>query len=330
MQHEWHSFLDSQGAQWRADSLDGFDHTSASCPPERFIAPMTEHVLLVASGANTHQFLQGQLTCDMRQIAEGRHSDGAHCTAQGRMISSFRVFPLAGDGVALRLPLDNAENALAALCKYAAFSRVTLKQVPWHGLFIGAPPSAEQFPSPGCSEAGENHLVARHNDGSIEVWGTPDFLIAHWQQFANSLHPQGPAAYRFWQIRMGLTEVHAATSGEFIPQQFNFDLTGAISFDKGCYTGQEVIARVHYRGQTKKRTRRAWVEPVQSQLAVGGTVQLEDKVVGAVIEHATGYGKQAALVCLNNNAMHHGTLYQTGNQTVNFLWNELPYAIPNE
>jgi folate-binding protein YgfZ len=127
-------------------------------------------------------------------------------------------------------------------------------------------------------------------------------------------------------INAGIGDVCAATQEEFIPQMLNMDITGAVSFSKGCYTGQEVVARMHYRGKSKRRMYSAQFSESHSANAIaeGAVVHIdgESQVVGHVVQASSN----AALLVLTEEAAKQSKL-QLGDKTVDLSFNELPYAV---
>lgn len=151
---------------------------------------------LIVSGSQSKELLQGQLTCDVTKLSEGKPSFGAHCNRQGKVISLFQI-ALQDDRYCLYMPPELVPTALAALNKYAVF---------YKGIsLINASDSSTRLPSP---------------------------LDA---------------------IRQGIPALYPDTSEQFFAHELDLPALNAVSFDKGCYTGQEIIARMHYRGKAKTR-----------------------------------------------------------------------------
>jgi hypothetical protein len=139
-------------------------------------------------------------------------------------------------------------------------------------------------------------------------------------------------AWRALDIAAGLPQVYGATSGQFVAQMLNFDCINAISFTKGCYTGQEVIARAHYRGRIKRRMQR-FVSHAPLRLAAGDTGRLEDgrsyRVVDAVqrTDGLTEFLAVASLPGAAQEADESGQLLAAGGVVVGAL--ALPYTLPD-
>ncbi len=229
-----------------------------------------EHeALLHLQGPDARSFLQGQVTCDTRKLEAGRALPGTYCTLQGRVVCDFLLCALAQDHLLLRMRRDIRATGAALLAKYIVFSKARLEpeREDWQVMACWGADAAdalrELFDMPRLEKYG-----AWHGEGFVLVQ-----LDDAGQQFecylervvATALQPRlkefmQAAAEPEWQalqIAAGIARIEAPTTGEFIPQLLNYDLTGHISFNKGCYTGQEVVARLHYRGTPKRRLYRA-------------------------------------------------------------------------
>lgn len=227
---------------------------------------LSHQSLLRISGADAEKFLQGQVTCDIRRLNDRAVLSGAHCDHKGRMQSSFVAARLADGSVGLRLHASIAETACAALKKYAVFSKVELSVADDTAvLAVMGPNAVDALTACGLDTPAENGqficsnqaVILRHASDFYELWATPD----HFQLAQQTLEEHSVRAHRDrWdlaQIELGLGQVREETVGEFIPQMLNFQAVGGISFNKGCYTGQEVVARMHYLGKLKKHMYRA-------------------------------------------------------------------------
>jgi tRNA-modifying protein YgfZ len=211
--------------------------------------------LLHFRGVDAVKFLQGQLSNDMALLrADQLLLAGLH-NPQGRVLALLRlVAPEPGHVIAL-LPADLAGAVLSTLQRYVLRAKVTISQ--------------ESVDAGGAARAPGAAIGA---------------LAAQLPAVADAV----AAGARARDIAAGIPQVYAATSGEFIAQMLNLDCIGAISFSKGCYTGQEIIARTHYRGRAKRRVQRfataahAALEPGQSiSLNDGREAQVVDAVVRA-------------------------------------------------
>jgi tRNA-modifying protein YgfZ len=219
--------------------------------------------LIKINGANAESFLQGQLTCDLREVSALQSRLAAHCNAKGRVLATLRVIKFQQDFY-LILPSNMAALTLKELGKYAPFSRVTLQQ------------SAE-ITLLGCYSdkiAQDLHQILgnlpKQPDEAITTPAAilcirlladkPRFiLIGHptaMQPVQQTLSRQYPSVdshiWRRLDIENGIAVISPPTSDLFTPHMLNYPQLNAVSFNKGCYIGQEVIARTHYLGKVKR------------------------------------------------------------------------------
>jgi tRNA-modifying protein YgfZ len=227
---------------------------------------------LRVAGADAARFLQGQLSNDLGRVSAERSTLAGLHNPQGRTIALLRIVQLAPDELLALLPRELATEVANRLSKYVlrAKVKVTDESQSWRvtGLIAcGLGRAAELHSSQSASAPLAGYPVAagdqRRVDGRVVIcvgeqparW----LLIAPAADAAADLPHSTPARREVWRqldIIAGLPQVYGATSEEFVAQMLNLDVVGAIAFDKGCYTGQEVIARAHYRGRVKRRLQR--------------------------------------------------------------------------
>ncbi|WP_346836848.1 folate-binding protein [Microbulbifer sp. SAOS-129_SWC] len=268
-QQQWQDFLADAGARWEGERAH-FPDTDAAL----HLVDLSPLGAVSVVGPDSQKFLQGQLTCDLVNLPDGHATPGTHCNPKGRAISAFSALKLDQGDLLLRLPRDLAGTARAALAKYAVFFKTELSELDdshrWLGLqgrdavaraqqLLGLEPiTAGQVASFDCD--GERGLVEALNEQQLALLVPAAYAPQLWQKLAEHADP---ASYDRWlqtQIEAGMPQLHAATSEMFIPQMLNLHLLGGVSFKKGCYTGQEVIARMQYRGASKRRLYRARCE----------------------------------------------------------------------
>lgn len=226
------------------------------------IAPLSAFGLIGATGADTAQFLQGQLTSDVRRVDEGHSQLSGYCTPKGRLLAILRLFR-RGDDYRLLLPASLLEPTLMRLSRYVLRSKVTLTRADLAGFGLSGPSAARLLNTLGAStpaavdevtHAGELSVlrIAGHHPRFM-IFGPHAAIATAWRTLRAEARPVGEAAWALLDIVNGIPHVEPGAVEEFIPQTVNLDLLGAIAFDKGCYTGQEIIARLHYRGTLKRR-----------------------------------------------------------------------------
>jgi folate-binding protein YgfZ len=240
-----------------------------------FFCVLSHEGVVAVRGSDASKFLQGQLTCNLNYLDQDHAGLGARCTQKGRMQSSFRIL-LQGDGCLLAMVSELIEPQLADLKKYAVFSKskLTDESAAWvrfglQQLPLGEGAARDAASDPGQAVLGEldlnlaeaTHSVARAGEliavrvsaDRAELWAPADQAPALQTKLAAHL-PQAPLNdWLLGQVRAGIGQVMAQTRELFIPQMLNLQAVGGVSFKKGCYTGQEIVARMQYLGKLKRR-----------------------------------------------------------------------------
>lgn len=327
--------IDWQNLFSKMQTPPGHDSFDAVCTPEQTcVVPRVNHALLRVSGPDAHKFLQGQCTCDLNQLASGEFLLGAHCTHKGRMNSSFVVAPLASDAIGLQIHSNITEHAFSSLKKYIVFSKAEITVADDMGSAYLTGPEAEKIlreldmttPLTGRFSQSDQITLLRHAQNQFEIWAPEDLLLSLCQTvslMATENHVD------LLNIRRGIGEVRAETVEEFIPQDLNFQLIGGVSFSKGCYTGQEIIARMHYKGKIKKHMYRGVADT--GNLPAPATPIADDsgKTVGKIVFAAHNENRQVELLALvNDDATEGETLISEADSRAKISWSSLPYAIP--
>jgi len=231
-----------------------------------FFCPLSHEGVLAVRGVDASKFLQGQLTCNMDYLSDAKATLGARCTQKGRMQSSFRIL-LEGDGVVMAMASELIEAQLLDLKKYAVFSKSKLTDESPAWVRFGVNDGQAALASLGLHLADEIDSVARANDliairvspARAEIWvrvGADDVR----NRLAAQLPEGSLNDWLLGQIRAGIGQVFGQTREEFIPQMINLQAVGGVSFKKGCYTGQEIVARMQYLGKLKRRLYRLTLE----------------------------------------------------------------------
>ncbi|MDE2149216.1 MAG: folate-binding protein YgfZ [Gammaproteobacteria bacterium] len=267
--------------------------------------------LLAAEGADTASFLQGQLSCDLRQLTAGHALLGGHSSPKGRLLAVL-LLQRAGDAVWLELPAALAANLCKRLSMYVLRAKVRLRDAgaerPAIGLIgarAGAILEAIGLPAPAAplavASADGTSVLRRHGEPArYSLRAEPQRLAQLWPLLAARAQAVGPAVWRLAEIRAGVPTVLPPTQEHFVAQMVNLDLLGGVSYDKGCYTGQEVIARLHYRGNLKRRMflARAAAPAIAPGTAVFDAGGSDTQPVGEVVDAAPMGGGSALLVVL--------------------------------
>jgi folate-binding protein YgfZ len=247
--------------------------------------------VLRVRGADAVSFLQGQLSSDVAQLSSARSLLTGYHNPQGRVIALLRLVQAAPEDLLAVLPRELIGPVLQRLSKFVLRSKVKLSDESAEWTISGVVGAAAEAPGntnlawPQAVDA-----VARRDDTiAVRLAAEPARWLVLNPRALPARLPCTAAPPQLWQqlaIAAGEPQVYATTSEEFVAQMLNLDALGAIAFDKGCYTGQEVIARAHYRGRVKRRLQR-FLCSRSLALQPGDSVVLADgrsvKVVDAVV-----------------------------------------------
>jgi tRNA-modifying protein YgfZ len=221
--------------------------------------PLDALGVLRARGPDTVAFLEGQLSNDLALLSAQRSLLAGYHNPQGRVIALLRLLQLAPDDLLAVLPAELIAPVAARLSRFILRAKVRLtdESREWRVRGLLAP-----------SEGGTDAALPAAGNEAARIGAACVVRLAHaparWlavspaaeEAFPGPLAPADPLAWQRLAVAAGEPQVYAATSEEFIAQMLNLDCLGAIAFDKGCYTGQEIIARAHYRGRVKRRMQR--------------------------------------------------------------------------
>ncbi len=289
------------------------------------IADLSHLGLLQIEGDDAVTFLQGQVTNDVKQL-DGHHSHYAgYCNPKGRMLALFLAFA-RNDRLYLQLNGGLTESIAKRLKMYVLRSKVAISNISDNSIRIGiAGPQAATTLNAlfGDAPRAAHQVVSLETATLLQLPGTtPRFEIftdaEHapdiWTQLQQTNTPVGASCWDWLDIQAGIPDVMPATQEQFVPQMLNLDLLGGINFKKGCYTGQEIVARTHYLGKVKRRTHQAHAD-------ASATPQAGDPVYGADSAEAIGMVVSAApapsggfdlLVELRLESLHAGAVRLSG------------------
>ncbi len=242
---------------------------------------LSQFALLQIDGPDSEKFLQGQLTCDMQSVTSEQWQAGACCDAKGRMIANF-IAARSNTGFVLRLPSSQAEVLMNHLKKYAVFFKATMS-VSENVRIIGELNTASGDRS--MSQGDIRQL--NWPDGRCEYW-VPDELTG---DYLSNQPLVSESAWHAADVRSGWLWVQPSSSAAWIPQYCDWQAHDGISFSKGCYTGQEVVARLQYLGKSKRHLYQ--VEPASD---------LPD-IMSDVLINGKAKGELATRVCLDDKSI---------------------------
>lgn len=265
--NDWMEFLASQGAVSQNNETHSFGESAAQRDPTdgRTLLTDLSHIGVIhARGADALSFLAAQFTNDLRQLDASHTQLNAYCTAQGRVIALLRVHRHNED-LLLHVPRSLIDGLLKRLRMFVLRAQVTLEDAStqWTRIGLSGPRTADLLRAGLGVSAPEAGAVVHASDAivlgdagpvsRVEVLAERAVAQRLWSMWRNTAVPVGTGAWRLLDIRSGLPEVVPSTSQEFVPQMLNLQALGGLSFKKGCYPGQEIVARMQYLGKLKRR-----------------------------------------------------------------------------
>lgn len=297
-----------------------------------FIAPLPAWGLIHAIGPDAELFLHGQLTNDLLHLAPGTVQWNGYCSAKGRMLASFLVWRDGADGFFLASDKALTPALTKRLRMFVLRAKVVIEDVSDNFTCFGMAGAITE-PASVVLEDGVWRVALPPVNG---FGRTLAFVIP--DQIADFIARQNlPAADATDWIRLmihaGEAWITPATQEAFVPQMINFDAIGGVNFKKGCYPGQEIVARAHYRGAVKRRMFRAEVDGLATagDPLFGSGANGQECGVIALAASADALGGRAtsavlAVVQMQSQAEGEVRLGSAGGPQLRFA--TLPYAIP--
>ena len=246
------------------------------------------------SGPDSEKFLQGQVTCDLTQLDTQSSLNGAHLTPKGRIIFLFSITRDSQGALLLETNPSVIELAMASFKKYSVFFKTEITEV------------TDQFVSVLVSGPNADTIINKIDADTSRLIDIDTYSLsiraertqACLSKVSGELIPAGQGYSDLLRIRSGTADVTEESSDSFIVQMINLDAQNYISFKKGCYTGQEIVARAHYRGTVKRRM--YILNLATSTLpAIGeGLINSDGKVIGNVANVALASDKTIEILAI--------------------------------
>jgi folate-binding protein YgfZ len=290
---DWQTFIESQ---------PGVIETS------NFICDASEIGLILVTGEDAESFLQNQFSNDLSQIDETRFQLSSYSTSKGRLLAIFQIVQIS-NGYLLITPISLIESLLQRLQMFVVQARVNLANASGHFARIALqsdnsnisrhPLLARQA---GQVKPGDSVISLQLNP----VNGESRYLVlclsldeakALWDEFRLNLKVASFDAWRLSEIKAGMPVIYPQTSEEFVLQMSNLDLLDGVSFKKGCYPGQEIVARMHYLGKLKRRMFLTTLETDKCPVA-------GDQIITKGAESADGSGRVVDAVSDSDGLCH--------------------------
>jgi len=331
---EWQKSLTLQGAVIENGAVKHFGFLSSeliATAKTNILCDLTHLGLLEINGADAVTFLQGQVTNDVKLLTGNNAHYTAYCNPKGRMLGLFLAFAHY-DHLHLQFNRQLLEPIMKRLKMYVMRSKVEIKDVSESIIKFGINgPQASSLLAPVFSKTPtqdyelvsvENGAILKlptiSNNSRYEIFTDATNAPTIWNALKSNCQLVGKPCWDWVEIQAGIPDIAPATQEQFVPQMLNLDLLNAINFKKGCYTGQEIVARTHYLGSVKRRTYVTEINTMQPPQAGEKVLDATQNEVGQIVRASNNPSNGFdALVEMRIDAQ------QVGNIT----WNNIPVTI---
>jgi folate-binding protein YgfZ len=348
MNTDWQDFLTRHGAVISSGVVQHFGDSVAelkAAADGSVLCDLAQFGTLRVSGEDAQTFLQNLLSNDIREVTPGRAQLSSLNTAKGRMLASLLIWR-DGDDYLLQLPQTLCEPIRKKLSMYVLRAKVKVSDASDEVVSLGlSGPNAIQIAQALAGVVPQQPLgvdrsgaitVLRFGDFRFQITTTPQQAQALWTEASLKAQPVGSVCWDWLNIHAGIPVILPQTQEHFVAQMVNFDLIGGVSFNKGCYPGQEIVARTQYLGKLKRRMYLAHIDGAHidgSGVAPQPGTELfsadmEGQASGVIANVAPapdgGYDMLAVLQIASHDAypVHMGSL-----QGARLQFQPLPYAI---
>jgi len=344
MNQDWQNFLIQQGVQLQEDVVQHFGDLPAELLATRdstVLCDLSQFGTLKVAGEEAQKFLQNLLSNDINAVNAKTAQLSSFNSPKGRMLATFLIWQSNADYF-LQLPRSLTPAMLKRLSMYVMRSRVKVSDVSDEVVCVGL--SGNEAASLIKQHLGtsleQDWAVAQHDNASVirisaqrfQINTTAQHAGKLWGSLAAAAKPAGSACWDWLNIRAGIPVITPATQEQFVLQMTNLDLLGGVSFKKGCYPGQEIVARTHYLGKQKRRMFLAHVE-TDSAPAAGDELfsaemagQASGKVINASPAPGGGFDLLAVLQISSRETQ---TVHLQSLQGAALHFLPLPYSLPS-
>jgi len=341
MNQNWLDFLSAHAARIEAGEAVHFGDAQTElslAQTETILAPLTHFSLIRAAGEEAPAFLHNLLSNDVQHLDQDHAERASFCSPKGRMLADFMIWR-EGHDTLLQLSADIQPAMLKKLSMYILRSKARLTDAGSEIVLLGMAGSgmAEALKAVGAELPATAMGITRFSGGKVIRLDETRCQLAvaagaadqAWRALANAARPVGTPVWRWLEIIAGVPHIRQATQDEFVPQMANQDLLGGLSFTKGCYPGQEIVARTKYLGKVKRRTYRARID---GNGPVPGTdlysADLPDQSCGKVIEAAPApSGGCELLASMLMSSAESGDIHVGAADGPRLAFLPLPYAL---
>lgn len=303
MTQHWQDYLDNISLRTPAESLAHsakFTGELQALENQNFLVELSHYGCLKVSGEKAQDFLQGLVSCDMKTINPEHSSLAAYCNQKGRVLGIFRIFQWDEDYY-LRMPRELIPAIETSLMKFAVLSNIELTDV-------SESISAFGIVGEKTLQISNDNILILQVPGTptrFEIYGTTTNIIDLFETLQQHSPPTKHTLWHYLDIQAGIPNIYPETQKLFTPHMLNLPELGAVSFEKGCYRGQEIVARTHFLGKSKQQMYRATLkaeQPLQLGAELIAAKQQEIKRCGNLVDFYQSDTQHAhCLIVLNQN-----------------------------
>jgi len=348
MNPDWQTFLAQHGATFEAGIVQRFGDTVTELSATEqgtVLCDLSRFGTLRVSGEDAESFLQNLLSNDIREAGGTRAQLSSFNSAKGRMLASMLIWR-DGDGYLLQLPHELCEPIRKKLGMYVLRSKVKVSDASSDIISLGLSGAKAQeimrkhfveLPQQplGISQAGQASIL-KIGETRFQITVTAQEAPALWTAFSQQAQPVGSVCWDWLNIRSGIPMILPQTQEQFVAQMVNFELIGGVNFKKGCYPGQEIVARMQYLGKLKRRMFLAHMD--MAHLNSSETPQPGDELFSADMEgQASGMlvnatpspaGGYDVLAVVQTSSRETQTVQWKSLQGTALQFLPLPYSLP--
>ncbi|MCK4674886.1 MAG: folate-binding protein YgfZ [Gammaproteobacteria bacterium] len=347
MNNNWKNHLLQSGAKQDNNTLftfnEGFSDTQLANNND-IICDLSHFSSVVVAGEDATEFIQGQFTNDVTKVDENNSQISGFCNNKGRMIANFRLFQNQ-QNYFISIRNNLVKDSISHLQNYILRAQVAIQDISEQLIHLGiSGKKADSLLSPFFKKLNTAVDSVSHNDNYIairvagdipryEIFCSFEHAKTLWESVGKKANVVNSACWNHLNIKSGLAFIDSSTSEEFVPQMVNMDLINGLSFEKGCYTGQEIVARTHYLGKQKRRTYRiriiSEIKPkAGEQLATESST--ENQYTGTLVTvHPVAENEYEALAVIQIKSAEEGKLkLKEADSEIQLL--DLPYSLKEE
>lgn len=309
-----------------------------------FVAPLTDLGLIAVSGEEAAQFLHNQLTNDVEHLGSAEARLAGYCSPKGRLLATFLMWKTA-DTIMLQLPRQIQPAVQKRLQMFVLRAKAKLHNAADDYVALGLAGEAasgalaQWFPALPVAPFSKVDTEAGTLIRLPDAFGLPRYqwitatatAQSAWPALTKALPPVGTHAWRLTEIHAGIPQITQPTQEQFVPQMVNFELIGGVNFKKGCYPGQEIVARSQYLGKLKRRMMLASLDAqdVKAGTEVFSSADPEQPCGMIVNAEPHRQGGTDCLVEVKVAVMDEGTIHLGSAQGPALRFIQLPYPLPD-